>query len=86
MMDDMMDQSYIRRGKPCWYLNDNRGMAAINDGYMMTISIYKLLKKYFRHTPYYFKIVELFQDVSLNFLNNIYFEGKFIFPCVCELK
>jgi farnesyl diphosphate synthase len=67
----MMDQSSTRRGKPCWYLNDNRGMAAINDGFMVATSVYHLLHKYFKNKPYYVNIVELFQDVSLNFLNNI---------------
>ena len=42
-MDDMMDQSTTRRGKICWYLKDNKGMLAINDGILLETSVYTLL-------------------------------------------
>lgn len=29
--DDLMDQSKMRRGQPCWYLRDNVGNSAVND-------------------------------------------------------
>lgn len=29
--DDLMDQSKLRRGQPCWYLKENVGNSAVND-------------------------------------------------------
>jgi farnesyl diphosphate synthase len=62
-MDDVMDGSETRRGRPCWYRKNNLGVAAINDGILLESGIYQLLRKHFRDKPYYVDIMELFHDV-----------------------
>ncbi|CAH1956267.1 unnamed protein product [Acanthoscelides obtectus] len=42
-----MDNSKLRRGQPCWHLQEGVGVAAINDALLLEASIYTLLKKYF---------------------------------------
>ncbi|KAF3481322.1 uncharacterized protein GIQ15_04081 [Arthroderma uncinatum] len=64
VLDDIMDASKTRRGKPCWYLVPNVGMAAVNDAPMLESAIYILLKKYFRDHPAYVDMVELFHEVA----------------------
>ena len=62
--DDMMDSSHTRRGQPCWFRRPEVGTIAINDSFMIDISIYILLKKHFRKHPDYLEMMELFQDVT----------------------
>ena len=62
--DDIMDSSVTRRGKPCWYRQEGVGMVAINDAFMLEMSIYVLLKKYFRSHPCYVDLIELFHEVT----------------------
>ena len=62
--DDIMDSSITRRGQPCWYRKPGVGMVAINDAFMLEMSIYALLKKHFRQHPSYLDIVELFQTTT----------------------
>jgi farnesyl diphosphate synthase len=57
-----MDDSTTRRGKPCWYRKV--GMVAINDAMIIEISIYKLLKKYFKNHLNYIDFVELFIETT----------------------
>jgi len=64
-LDDIMDGSATRRGRPCWYLYENLGTAAINDGQLLEQGLYQLLSRYFRDKPYYSRVLELFHDVSL---------------------
>ncbi|KAL2887800.1 Farnesyl pyrophosphate synthase [Ceratocystis lukuohia] len=63
--DDIMDASITRRGAPCWYLQENVGMVAINDAFMLESCIYILLKKFFRSHPSYLDLIELFHDITL---------------------
>jgi len=70
--DDLMDQSVTRRGQPCWYrqdhplskTNDKVGLIAINDSFLLEAVIYRWLQKYFRDTPYYVDLLELFHEVT----------------------
>jgi farnesyl diphosphate synthase len=62
--DDIMDSSKTRRGSPCWYLAPKVGMIAINDAFMLEMSIYILLKKHFRQEKSYIDIVELFHETT----------------------
>jgi farnesyl diphosphate synthase len=39
------------------------GLVAINDGIMLELCIYKLLKRYFGSEQYYMELVELFLQV-----------------------
>lgn len=62
--DDIMDGSTTRRGSPCWYLQPNVGMIAINDAFMLEAAMYILLKKYFRNHPAYVDFIELLHETS----------------------
>ena len=62
--DDIMDASKTRRGSPCWYLMPQVGMIAINDAFMLESAIYYLLKRYFRSSPCYTDLLELFHEVT----------------------
>ncbi|KAL5604121.1 hypothetical protein BROUX41_002110 [Berkeleyomyces rouxiae] len=62
--DDIMDSSITRRGAPCWYRQENVGMIAINDAFMLESCIYVLLKKYFRSHACYVDLIELFHDIT----------------------
>jgi hypothetical protein len=61
--DDVMDASVTRRGQPCWYKLDNVGMIAINDGFLLRSSLFVFLKHYFSTTPYYVRLLEMFNEV-----------------------
>ncbi|XP_013413552.1 farnesyl pyrophosphate synthase [Lingula anatina] len=63
--DDIMDHSFTRRGKPCWYKKEGVGLIAINDSFFLEMCIYQILKKYFREETYYIDIVELFHETTL---------------------
>ncbi|XP_012145311.1 farnesyl pyrophosphate synthase isoform X2 [Megachile rotundata] len=65
VIDDIQDQSTIRRNAPCWYLNNGIGLAAINDGIMLEMCIYQLLKKHFKSKECYLSLMELFLDTTL---------------------
>lgn len=62
--DDIMDASITRRGQPCWYRKPSVGMVAINDAFMLEMSIYILLKKHFRNHPSYVDMIELFHTTT----------------------
>lgn len=62
--DDIMDTSITRRGQPCWYRNPGIGMIAINDSFMISSAIYRLIKSYFKKEAYYIDLVELFQETT----------------------
>ncbi|ODM88997.1 Farnesyl pyrophosphate synthase [Orchesella cincta] len=62
--DDIMDGSETRRGVPCWYKNDNLGLAAVNDALMLESCIYQILKKYFQDKSYYAKLMEVMLDIT----------------------
>ncbi|ROW15981.1 hypothetical protein VPNG_02622 [Cytospora leucostoma] len=64
VVDDIMDHSKTRRGRPCWYLVPGVGMQAANDAPMLESAIYVLLKKYFKCHRAYVDMVELFHEVS----------------------
>jgi farnesyl diphosphate synthase len=70
-MDDIIDGSVSRRGRPCWYLYENIGTAAVNDGLFLEQSLYQLLSRYFRDKSYYARVLELFHDVSLIFISKM---------------
>ena len=59
-----MDSSITRRGQPCWYRKPGVGMIAINDAFMLEMSIYVLLKKHFRSHPSYADMIELFHTTT----------------------
>lgn len=62
--DDIMDDSVTRRGKPCFYRLPEIGLNAINDALILELMVYRLLRLYFRSSPVYVELVELFQDIT----------------------
>lgn len=63
--DDIMDHSRVRRGQTCWYLNNNIGLSAINDGIILDQLVYQLLRTHFRNKPCYIDLIETFHDITL---------------------
>ena len=59
-----MDESLTRRGKKCWYLEEDVGLAAINDGILLEHSMYALIHKYFGGDGMDAMLVRLMHDVS----------------------
>ncbi|XP_043479264.1 farnesyl pyrophosphate synthase-like isoform X2 [Leptopilina heterotoma] len=62
MEDDIMDHSKIRRGQPCWYLHNDIGLAAVNDGILVEQMIYQLLQIHFREKSCYLDLVDTFHE------------------------
>jgi farnesyl diphosphate synthase len=65
MADDMIDNSEVRRGKPCWYLCPGVGNSAINDTFIIYGLLHYILDKYFADQPYYSQLTRLFHSVYL---------------------
>ena len=62
VLDDIMDDSSVRRGQPCWYKVPGVGKMAINDGLILESCIWILLKKHLKSDPAtYLALTELFQ-------------------------
>ncbi|KAK9498022.1 hypothetical protein O3M35_003908 [Rhynocoris fuscipes] len=60
--DDLMDNSEMRRGRPCWYRLPEVGFRAINDALYIQSAMYQLLKNHFSKKPYYHEMLELFRS------------------------
>ncbi|XP_032684375.1 farnesyl pyrophosphate synthase [Odontomachus brunneus] len=65
IIDDIQDRSSLRRNQPCWYLHNDIGLAAINDGIMIESIMYQLLRKHFGQKDCYVDLLESFQDITL---------------------
>ncbi|XP_071955179.1 farnesyl pyrophosphate synthase-like isoform X2 [Antedon mediterranea] len=61
--DDIMDQSTMRRGKPCWYKINGVGLSGFNDAFLLYSSIHSILRSNFKDDPCYIYLVELFEKV-----------------------
>lgn len=63
--DDIMDNSQMRRGKPCWYRHPGVTVqCAINDGLIVFAWCTKMLKEYLRTHGKYVDILEMFHHVD----------------------
>ena len=62
--DDIMDNSTVRRGQKCWYLNENVGSMAINDSFYLLACVFSVIEEFARDHPMYVKFYELFNRVS----------------------
>lgn len=64
--DDLMDQSSQRRSKPCWYLQENVGDMAVNDGLLIQNTVFVLLESLKEKIgDNYYDLIFLFRKVSL---------------------
>lgn len=59
-----MDNSEYRRGKSCWYRQEDIGLTAINDAAMLKSSIFSILKRHFRSHPEYCAFMELLEEAA----------------------
>ncbi|KAK1666560.1 hypothetical protein QYE76_054719 [Lolium multiflorum] len=64
VLDDIMDNSQTRRGKPCWYRVPKVGLIAINDGLILRSQISRIFKRYFYGKTYYVDLLDLFNEVE----------------------
>lgn len=65
VVDDMIDNSEIRRQRPCWYRQEDVGVKAISDSFVLEHGVYAILKEYFSSLSCYVPLLEMFQDVSM---------------------
>ncbi|KAK9301596.1 hypothetical protein QLX08_006041 [Tetragonisca angustula] len=63
--DDIEDHAVMRRNQPCWYLCNGIGLTAINDSIMIEMSLYELLKKYFKTKECYLDLIEQFLSAGI---------------------
>nr|XP_027086341.1 farnesyl pyrophosphate synthase 1 isoform X1 [Coffea arabica] len=64
VLDDIMDNSHIRRGQLCWFRVPKVGMIAANDSVLLRNHIPRILKKHFREKAYYVDLLDLFNEVE----------------------
>lgn len=60
--DDVVDHSKTRRGQPCWYLHNDIGLTAVNDGILVEQMIFQLLRMHFKHKSCYLDLVETLHE------------------------
>ncbi|BES90833.1 Farnesyl diphosphate synthase [Nesidiocoris tenuis] len=65
VLDDVVDESTTRRGRPCWHMVPEVGLKAVNHALLIEGAVYKLLKKHLSGTPAYLPILELFHSTTL---------------------
>ena len=64
--DDVMDNSEMRRGKPCWYRRPDVGLIAINDVFILQSCLFHTLRRRFRGRPaMHAALIELFNQVTM---------------------
>lgn len=76
LIDDIIDRSLLRRGKPCWYRYNNIGEAAANDGILLDCTVYYIIRKYFNEKECYVDLIEVFHDVSKDIFILIIYKYK----------
>lgn len=65
ILDDIEDRSETRRNQLCWYLQNDIGLAAINDGIMLESAIYQLLRTHLKGKDCYLEVMELLQETTM---------------------
>ncbi|CAO2166084.1 unnamed protein product [Urochloa humidicola] len=62
VLDDIMDNSHTRRGRPCWFRVPQVGLIAINDGIILRNHVSRILRRHFKGKPYYVYIIDLLNE------------------------
>lgn len=65
IIDDIVDGSEIRRGKPCWHKLNDVGSIAINDVMMFSNGAHLILKRYFGNLPCYVNMMNLLHEITM---------------------
>ncbi len=62
VVDDVLDQADMRRGKAAYYRLPHVGMTAINDGLLLESLAFRLMRQHVRTHPSYLELTELFRE------------------------
>lgn len=62
VVDDVLDQADMRRGKPAYYRLPHVGMTAVNDGLLLESLTFRLMRQHVRSHPSYLELTELFRE------------------------
>ncbi|KAF8696140.1 hypothetical protein HU200_037032 [Digitaria exilis] len=62
ILDDIMDNSHTRRGRPCWFRVSEVGLIAINDGILLRNHVSRILLRQFKEKPYCDDLTNLFTE------------------------
>lgn len=65
VLDDIMDNSAMRRGRPSWHTRPDVGLRAINDALFLEKSVGWVLRQRLGSMPCYLALLELFHEVDL---------------------
>lgn len=64
VMDDIMDSSPVRRGRPTWYTVPGVGLRAINDALFLEKAMLWVIRRRLGHLPCYLALLELFHETD----------------------
>lgn len=64
VLDDIMDQSKFRRGRPCWYTLPDVGLQAINDAFILDCGTEKVVRETIPDHPQKEAILATLANVS----------------------
>ncbi|KAK9872496.1 hypothetical protein WA026_017962 [Henosepilachna vigintioctopunctata] len=65
LLDDLLDNHDVRKGKKAWHKLENIGMSSMMDAFLVQGTMFRLLKKYFSNHPNYVFILENFSKVDV---------------------
>ncbi|XP_075981758.1 uncharacterized protein LOC142980276 [Anticarsia gemmatalis] len=67
VLDDIMDGSQTRRGRPCWYLRDGVGVPhALNDSILIYSALHQILRDNFENSPFYVQLYQTFNEILIH--------------------
>ncbi|XP_077537034.1 farnesyl pyrophosphate synthase-like [Haemaphysalis longicornis] len=64
VLDDIMDKSFVRRGRPCWHTRPDVGLRAINNALFMDKAVGWVLRQQLRSMHCYPALLELFHEAD----------------------
>jgi len=75
VLDDIMDQGKMRRGRPCWYTQPEIGMSAINDTCMLDSGIARIIHEAIPQHPNKWAILESISEAKFKTCIGQYLDG-----------